>query len=290
MALSRELLELAIRQTAHRTGFVPDLIEKDYYCSLILKAIFSDHSHKLVFKGGTLLNKVHVGFYRLSEDLDFSVSIADETSRKIKSSLMKPIKTILDDLVANIDGISFRNPFQGHNSSSQYNACFEYESVSSGQRDTIQLDIGLREKILRPTATLKAQTLVTDPISDNLLIDPYPVQCLTKPEAYAEKLRAALTRAKPAIRDIFDLDYALRKQVVDFTDQELQDLARIKLSKAEALEIDLSETKKQILKSQLEAQLRPVLREEDYQQFDFEKAWDDLEKIAEGFTQNGAAS
>lgn len=283
MALSRELLELAIRQTAQRTGFIPDLIEKDYYCSLILKAIFSDSSHKLVFKGGTLLNKVHVGFYRLSEDLDFSVSIADGTGRKTKSSLMKLIKTMLDDLVSEIGGISFRDPFKGHNSSSQYNACFEYESVSSGEKDTILFDIGLREEILVPTATLNAQTLVTDPITGNLLVDPYPVQCLSKIEAYAEKLRAALTRTKPAIRDIFDLDYALRNQVIDLSNKQLLDLAKVKLNKPEVLEIDLSEGKKQILQSQLEAQLRPVLREDDYKQFDFEKAWNDLEKIGEKF-------
>jgi len=283
MALSKELLELAIRQTAQRTGFIPDLIEKDYYCSLILKAIFSDSSHKLVFKGGTLLNKVHLGFYRLSEDLDFSVSIADDTSRRTKSSLMKPIKTILGDLIADIDEISFRDPFQGHNSSSQYNACFEYESVSSGEKDTILFDIGLREEILIAPATFNALTLVTDPITGNFLIEPYPVQCLTKTEAYAEKLRAALTRTKPAIRDIFDLDYALRNQVIDLSDKQLLDLAKIKLNKPEPLEIDLSESKKQILQSQLESQLKPVLRKDDYRQFDFEKAWDDLEKIREKF-------
>lgn len=284
MAQSKESLELAIRQTAHRTGFIPDLIEKDYYCSLILKAIFSNSSHHLVFKGGTLLNKVHVGFYRLSEDLDFSVSISEGTSRKTKSALMEPIKTILDDIVSKIDGISFRDPFKGHNSSSQYNACFEYESISSGEKDTILFDIGLREEIIISPATLNAQTLVTDPITGNFLIEPYPVQCLTKAEAYAEKLRATLTRAKPAIRDIFDLYYALRNQIINFNDKELQGLAKIKLSKPEPLEIDLSESKKQILRSQLDAQLKPVLREEDYKQFDFDKAWNDLKRLAESLS------
>jgi predicted nucleotidyltransferase component of viral defense system len=283
MALSKELFQLAIRQTAQRTGFIPDLIEKDYYCSLILKAIFSDSSHHLIFKGGTLLNKVHVGFYRLSEDLDFSVSIAEGISRKTKSSLMESIKTILNDLVSEIDEISFRDPFRGHNSSSQYNACFEYESISSGEKDTILFDIGLREEIVISPVTLNAQTLVTDPITGNFLIEPYPIQCLTKTEAYAEKLRAALTRTKPAIRDIFDLDYAMRNQIINFNDKELQGLAKIKLSKPEPLEIDLSKSKRQILKSQLESQLKPVLREKDYQQFDFEKAWGDLERIGEKF-------
>lgn len=75
------------------------------------------------------------------------------------------------------------------------------------------------------------------------MIEPYSIQCLTKTEAYAEKLRAALTRAKPAIRDIFDLDYALRNQVIDFADKQLQNLAKIKLTQPELLKIDLSESK-----------------------------------------------
>jgi len=87
-----------------------------------------------------------------------------------------------------------------------------------------------------------------------------------------------------SFRDIFDLDYALRNQVIDFADKQLQNLAKIKLTQPELLKIDLSESKKQILRSQLEAQLRPVLREDDYQQFDFEKAWGDLKQIGEKFT------
>lgn len=281
MVLSKELFQLAIRQTAQRTGFIPDLIEKDYYCSLILKAIFSNSSHNLIFKGGTLLNKVYVGFYRLSEDLDFSVSIADGISRKDRSIFMKPIKTILDDLVSQIEGISFRDPFRGYNNSTQYNACFEYESISSGEKDTILFEIGLREEILIPPVTLDAQTLVTDIITGAFLIDPYPVKCLSKTEAYAEKLRAALTRTKPAIRDVFDLDYALRHKILDLNDEEFQQLAQIKLTKPEPLEIDLSDSKKETLELQLEAQLKPVLREADYKEFDFEKAWGDLKRIGE---------
>jgi predicted nucleotidyltransferase component of viral defense system len=30
---------------------------------------------KQIFKGGTCLNKIDVGFYRLSEDLDFSIPV-----------------------------------------------------------------------------------------------------------------------------------------------------------------------------------------------------------------------
>lgn len=280
MAESKELFQLSIQQTAAETGFTAALIEKDYYCSLILKEIFLDRSHDLIFKGGTLLNKVHVGFYRLSEDLDFSISISPEMSRKDRSSSMKPIRKILDKLESKIKGLTFKDPFRGYNSSAQYNACLEYESFSLNTKDTILFEIGLREEVLIPPITINAKTLVKDAISGDFLINPYPVQCLTKIEAYAEKLRAALTRAKPAIRDIFDLDYALRYKILDVYNKEFQELTKIKLVRPEPLAIDLFDSKKQILESQLETQLRPVLREEDYRQFDFEKAWSDLNQIA----------
>jgi predicted nucleotidyltransferase component of viral defense system len=279
-----EELRAAIEYTSAETGFLSALIEKDYYCSIILQALFTDLPHQLIFKGGTLLNKVHIGFYRLSEDLDFSISVKSSMSRKEKSNLMKPIKKLLSGLRAKFEGISSISELQGRNNSSQYNALLEYESCLYDVKGTISFEIGLREEILIPPVTLNAHTLVKNPFNDLLLIEPYSIQCLTKTEAYAEKLRAALTRAKPAIRDIFDLDYALRNQVIDFADKQLQNLAKIKLTQPELLKIDLSESKKQILRSQLEAQLRPVLREDDYQQFDFGKAWNDLKQIGEKFT------
>ena len=65
----------ALTYTASTTGFRSLLIEKDYYCSLVLQDL-EDHFHLgLVFKGGTCLSKVHLDFYRLSEDLDFVISI-----------------------------------------------------------------------------------------------------------------------------------------------------------------------------------------------------------------------
>ncbi len=236
-----------------------------------------------MFKGGTLLNKVHVGFYRLSEDLDFSISIRADKSRNEKSALMQPIKKLISELEANFEGLSFESTFQGRNNSSQYNASLRYNSCLSDLEGTILFEIGLREEILVPPVTLNASTLVQDPFNNSFLIDPYPVQCLTRTEAYAEKLRAAFTRKQPAIRDLFDLDYAIRHKIININDKEFQELAKVKLIKPELLEINLSDSKKQILKSQLESQLRPVLREGDYKQFDFEKAWSDLKLIGDKF-------
>ncbi len=62
----------ALTLTEAETGFSSRLIEKDYYCSLLLDDLSGPFEQGLVFKGGTCLSKVHAEFFRLSEDLDFS--------------------------------------------------------------------------------------------------------------------------------------------------------------------------------------------------------------------------
>ena len=64
---NRALFREAIRFTAAETGFVPRLIEKDYFCSVLLHELAALDS-PLTFKGGTLLAKVsgsrHSGLFR----------------------------------------------------------------------------------------------------------------------------------------------------------------------------------------------------------------------------------
>ena len=71
----------AVEFTAAETGFVPALVEKDFWCSLILWRLFRDPDCPLVFKGGTLLSKAYVVFNRLSEDLDFTLPTDDSVTR-----------------------------------------------------------------------------------------------------------------------------------------------------------------------------------------------------------------
>ena len=72
-----ELFREALGYTEASTGFQASMIEKDYYCSLILDRLF-DADTDLVFKGGTCLSKVYTDFYRMSEDLDFVLPVPVE--------------------------------------------------------------------------------------------------------------------------------------------------------------------------------------------------------------------
>jgi predicted nucleotidyltransferase component of viral defense system len=62
----------AVRFTAEESGFMPRLIEKDYFCTLLLDHLSRAGGAELVFKGGTSLTKIHSELYRLSEDLDYT--------------------------------------------------------------------------------------------------------------------------------------------------------------------------------------------------------------------------
>lgn len=70
---------------AIETGFGSKLVEKDYFCSLVLAFLFQDEASTLVFKGGTALSKIHTEFYRLSEDLDFVIPLPSSAHRPLRS-------------------------------------------------------------------------------------------------------------------------------------------------------------------------------------------------------------
>ncbi|CAN5633546.1 hypothetical protein BH20ACI3_BH20ACI3_16000 [soil metagenome] len=86
-----DFFRTAVTFTAGTTGFQTRLIEKDYFCSVLLQYLASV-SETLVFKGGTCLTKVLVEFYRLSEDLDFVIPMAVDSTRAERSRQATPMK------------------------------------------------------------------------------------------------------------------------------------------------------------------------------------------------------
>ncbi|MBR3073590.1 nucleotidyl transferase AbiEii/AbiGii toxin family protein [Fibrobacter sp.] len=81
-----------------------DLVEKDYYVSLILKEIATS-SNKVVFKGGTSLSKALKAINRFSEDIDISFSehIGASRRKKLKYNIIAPIAEKLGLVITNLD-------------------------------------------------------------------------------------------------------------------------------------------------------------------------------------------
>ena len=103
-------------------------------------------------------------------------------------------------------------------------------------------------------------------------------------EAYAEKVRAAITRKEPAIRDFFDVFHAVRKRGLNTQDPDFLSLVKAKIDVPGNDLIELSEGRRQELNRQLEGQLRPVLRPSDFDGFNLNQAFELIGKIIEALS------
>jgi hypothetical protein len=171
-----------------------------------------------------------------------------------------------------LPAFSMVQPLMGANNSTQYIAVIGYKSLISGQQDRIKIEVGLREPLLTAVHFGSARTILLNPVSDRRLLEPAPLRCISKIEAFAEKFRAAMTRRDVAIRDFYDIDYALRRLDIHLSDAKLVKLVGQKLAMPGNEPVDVSGGRLEVLRRQLETQLKPVLRERDYSDFNLERA------------------
>ena len=258
--------------TEQQTDFRARLIEKDYYCSLVLHDLMIQKQNSLIFKGGTCLCKVHGDFHRMSENLDFFISTDAHATRSNRRELIEPLKPYFSEIPGRLPCYQITEELKGYNNSKQYTGSLSYQSVFTGEEEYIKIEISLREPVLEPVENKFAQTLLTSPFTGSPMFDVIPVNVLSYNESYAEKFRAALTRREPAIRDIYDINVAFQSGGLNINDSAFIDLIRNKLAVPGTNAIDLTEDRIEILNKQLETELKPVLRKEDYASFDVERA------------------
>lgn len=265
------LFREAVNFTAAKTGFAGRLIEKDYFCTLLLAHLVPATRGQVIFKGGTCLAKVLVGFYRLSEDLDFAIPLPVEASRTERRQAAKMVKAAASTVAGKVPGFSLIEPLHGANNSTQYVGAMGYESPTTGQAETIQIEVSLREPLLTPLLAGSARTILLDPITESAMVPELALPCISKIEALAEKFRAALTRREVAIRDFYDIDHAVRALGIDAHNVGLIELIRQKLAVPGNESVDVSPARLAKLRPQLEARLRPVLRQQDFDAFDLDR-------------------
>jgi predicted nucleotidyltransferase component of viral defense system len=279
------LFREAINFTAAQTGFSPHLIEKDYFCTLLLAHLTAAPSSPLVFKGGTCLAKIHAGFYRMSEDLDFVIPV-DSTCRRLDRKRQAAVlKDILPPITMHEPSLAIAQSFLGANQSRQYVACVSYASLIQDRKNTIKIEVGLREPLITPAETGSARTALLDPISAVSLVAAISVPCISKSEAFAEKFRAALTRREVAIRDFYDIDYGVTRLGIRATDTEMVQLVREKIAIPGNDPVNVSELRMSSLRGQLKTRLRPVLRQSDFDEFDLDRAMSTVLQIAEALAE-----
>lgn len=199
-----------VDRIASVTGFYAPLMEKDYYLTLILSRI-NELSDSLIFKGGTCLNKIYYSYYRLSEDLDFSMRLPDYTiTRGKRRKCIQPVKDNIKDFAKQL-GMRIKCVGNaGRNESKQYVYYFAYDPVTIPSEQTIKFEVGLRFNPIRKTEIQEVKHKFLHPFTNEPLFDGGKVDCLALEEIVSEKLRAATLRLTIAPRDFYELDFILR--------------------------------------------------------------------------------
>lgn len=267
-----DLFRASVNHTAAETKFLERLIEKDYFCSLLLE--YFSTIPDLVFKGGTCLAKVHADFYRLSEDLDFTIPMPVDSTRKDRQEKIKPTKEAFKKIQTELPDIRIIEDLTGANSSMQYLATVEYTSLITGNTESIKFEVSLREPLLEKINSYDSHTIVLNPVNSKRACSIIQFPCISKREAYSEKFRAALTRREPAIRDYFDIDFAVLKGGLKIGEPELIELVKYKVRIPGNDKLNIPDKRLKALNEQIDSQLKPVLREKDFRQFDLKRSFE----------------
>jgi len=276
----------SLERASRKKGFLMPLIEKDYYLTLILSRVY-ELSEDLIFKGGTCLNKVYYVYYRLSEDLDFSMALPQyEVTRGQRRKCIRPVKDKIEKFVGQfgmrIDDAG--NP--GRNESKQYIYYFVYQSALREVEAKIKFEIGLRFNPIDPVEKRQVQHVFLHPFTGDPLFDGGKINCLSLNELIAEKLRASATRIKVAPRDFYDLDFVIRNGF-DLTNKDVMKLFKNKLEE-DGVDTDLRNYRVNLgrptteindMRSRIKEELFEVLTSKERKNFNLDTALEKINKV-----------
>ena len=210
------------------------LIEKDLLLQgLLLELAKSKYFlENFVFKGGTCLTKAYFGYYRFSEDLDFTwinqkifESKSEKQIRKMLSKEINKIMEIIEKISKELD-LEF-NPLKSDKHYIQLGgsnrfAAFKlwYKPTTEDRETFIKIQINFVEKIFHKPKKHKLKAIAEKYAEDfrylyskhALLATESPTfYCYDLKEIAAEKIRALLTRRGFKSRDIIDLYYLAKE-------------------------------------------------------------------------------
>ena len=124
----KERFSQAINLVTNKNGIRPEIVEKDYYVTMILR-LLSERLPIIVFKGGTSLSKCHKAIKRFSEDIDITIdtTISQGQKKKVKEAI-EEVSAILGLSIPNIDKTRSRRDYNRYEI--EYNPIDELDDVA----------------------------------------------------------------------------------------------------------------------------------------------------------------
>lgn len=163
------------------------MTEKDYFLTLFLYMVRDEEG--LYFKGGTAINKIFLNHARLSEDLDFTITIPLSKVKEMLQEIIRENQNIFTKLEYDKAVFDFTRYLL------HYKSYFNKDSV-------LMLDFNKRAKL-----ALKPEKVA---IPNFYGLD-FEATALNKKEIVAEKVCALLNRNRP--RDYFDVYQIIKKGI-----------------------------------------------------------------------------
>ena len=262
------LLADLCRETAAREHVQPQLVEKDFYLTRILWSLGQSLGDGLLLKGGTLLSKVDLGFFRMSEDADLVLPGIPSRRRLANVQRMNEIRDALKT-IGPVVGVTVRFP-AGELLEKASHGLWQLDYPSEFGPQGIRLDVSIRP-VPCPAREVRLRQLLGDPLAGD--VTGATCFALDAAEARAEKVRAAFTRE--AIRDFYDLERLLERGAdfastafVELVDAKLAELGAPPLAK-QAKAFGLTDKRRRLVEAGITRDLPAVLRV-DAPEFDLE--------------------
>ena len=205
------------------------LIEKDYVLQSFLISLAKDKYFRtnFVFKGGTCLVKCYLGYFRFSEDLDFTYTNQDLFNGKSEKEIRKVLSLEINRLLGITSKISEEQglDFIPEKDNAKYvelggsnkflTLKIWYASSINENKQFIKIQVNFVELFKYRFKRLEAKPLIEkfDEKEVKFLFPEYSAVLLTKPKLIAydmkeillEKARAILTRRGVKVRDFIDI-------------------------------------------------------------------------------------
>lgn len=235
------------REVAEKHQFSAALIEKDYHLTRILHQVSVRQIRDLVFKGGTCLNKCYFDFNRLSEDLDFVYN--QEVKDWPKSQLKKIVDQLRREFFVLLEELGFitdRTLGAGWKMLTSETSpsivgleiTARYTSLIDGAPQAIKIEVSFRKSLRKPTQQKTIGHKFIDALGEPVLRKNVEIEVIDLVENFAEKFRALITRKRLAIRDIYDIYFILKNELVAIN-REVITLILAKANESQHLTEDL---------------------------------------------------
>lgn len=217
-------------------------IEKDILLHNILYYLSKnkDFVDGYAFKGGTCLIKSYLGYYRFSEDLDFTYINQKESENKSGKAIRTVLSKKIDGIGELIQEISKKIGFRFvHDKSNEEYVKLGGSNVFvtfklwfddiSGNKNFIKIQINYREALKFDIVKSNVNSLLEGNDKEFYLLFPNDAEIMTKPllfnlydirEILIEKFRAILTRKGTKFRDFVDIYKIIKLKKYNLEDFE----------------------------------------------------------------------